>query len=112
MDIILSARHMQLTDELRQYAEEKFAALTEEYHKLTTLRLVFAMERSWHLAEAHITGKNIDLEAKARTRDMYQSTDQIYDKLHRQLRKHLEKVHTHRQSQQLAESIKDEMPTA
>ncbi len=110
MEIILSGRHMELTEELRTYAEDKFAILAEEYHKLTMLRLVFEMERSWHLAEVHLTGKHIDFEAKAKTRDMYTSIDEVFDKLHKQLRKHLEKIHTYRESQQLAEHVKDEMP--
>ncbi len=110
MDIIISGRHIELTDELRQYTEEKFSAFADEYHKLTHLRIVFAMERGWHLVEAHISGKHIDMEAKSRTRDMYASIDETFDKLQRQLRKHLEKVHTHRESQLRAEMIKDEMP--
>ncbi len=110
MDIIVSARRMELTEELRQYAEEKFSVLAKEYHKLTHLRIVFDMERGWHLVEAHITGKHIDMEAKGRSRDMYTSIDEAFEKIHKQLRKHLEKVHTHRESQQLAEMIKGEMP--
>lgn len=111
MEIIVSARHnMELTDELHQYVENKFSALVEEYQKLTNLRLVLAMERNWHVAESHLTGKNIDFEAKAMTNDMYVSIDEVYDKLHKQLRKHIEKVRDHRYSQQLAETIKNEMP--
>ena len=111
MEIIVSGRHnMELTDELHQYVEGKFSALREEYEKLTNLRLVLGMERNWHVAEAHLTGKHIDFEAKAQTKDMYVSIDEVYDKLHKQLRKYIEKVRNHRGSQQLAESIKDEMP--
>ncbi len=111
MEIILSGRHMELSDELHQYAEGKFAALTEEYSKLTTLRLVLEMERGWHLAEGHLTGKNVDLEAEARTRDMYVSLDEVYEKLHKQLRKRLDKtIQNHRDSQRMAETIKDQMP--
>ncbi len=111
MEIIVSARHMELSDELREYAEGKFAPLAEEYSKLTNLRLVLETERCWHKAEGHLTGKHIDMEAKAETQDMYVSIDEVYEKLHKQLRKKLDKtINNHRKSQLLAEDQKDRMP--
>jgi putative sigma-54 modulation protein len=99
MEIIISGRHLDVSTDLKAYAEEKLAALGTDYSKLTTARMVLEMERSWHLAEAHINGKGVDMEATARTRDMYTSIDEAVAKLEKQLRRYLDKVQAHRRGQ-------------
>lgn len=110
MEIIISGRHMDVTDELKAYIQERMQKLGNEYGKLVNARIVLEMERAWHIAEGHVTGKHLDLEATARTTDMYASVDEMVDKLEKQLRRYLEKVKEHRAEQQTAEAIKDQMP--
>jgi putative sigma-54 modulation protein len=110
MEIIISGRHFDITDELKAHTETQVARLAEEYSKLTIARVVLEMERSWQLAEIHLTGKNMDIEAKAKTRDMYQAVDEAVEKAEKQLRKQLEKIQQHREEQIMAENLKFEMP--
>lgn len=110
MEIIISGRHFDISPELKSHVESRVARLADEYGKLTTARVVLELERSWQVAEVHITGKHTDLESKAQTRDMYQSVDEAVDKVEKQLRKQLEKIQQHREEQIMAESLKDEMP--
>ena len=105
MEIIVSGRHFEVSDDLKKYAEDRLRKLGEEYPKVTTARLVFHMERSWHIAEAHVTGKHIELEAKAQTQDMYTSTDEAFAKIEKQLRKHLERMHEHKGAAHLGEAL-------
>ena len=110
MEIIISGRHFDITDERKVHTEAQVARLADEYSKLTIARVVMEMERSWQVAEIHLTGKNMDIEAKAQTRDMYQSVDEAVDKAEKQLRKQLEKIQQHREEQIMAETLKNEMP--
>lgn len=98
MEIITSARHFDVSDELREYVEHKVNKLGEEYGKLTTARIVLSMERNWQVAEGHVTGKHLTVEGRASTSDMYASVDEMFDKLERQVRKHLEKMQEHRKA--------------
>ncbi|MDX9982326.1 MAG: ribosome-associated translation inhibitor RaiA [Lentisphaeria bacterium] len=96
MEVIVSARHFELGDELRTYAEAKVTELAQEHPKLTTARVVLELQRNWQMAEIHLNGKHLDLIASAKTDDMYASIDATAEKLERQLRKHLDKIQEHR----------------
>ncbi len=96
MEVIVSARHFEVGDELRSYAEAKVTELALEHPKLTTARVVLEVQRNWHLTEVHVTGKHLDMVATAQTENMYASIDAATEKLEKQLRKHLEKIQDHR----------------
>lgn len=96
MELIISGRHdVEIDQTIRGYIEERVGKLAEEYPKLTSARIVLEYERHWHLVEAHINGKQVTLEAKAKSRDFMVSTDTVVEKLERQLRKHLERMQNH-----------------
>ena len=103
MEIIISGRHFEVDSGLKAYTEDRMQKLAEEYGKLTTARVVFHMERSWHVAEAHVNGKHLNLDARVQSRDMTVSVDGVFDKLEKQLRRHLEKMQMHRGSRSLDE---------
>jgi putative sigma-54 modulation protein len=96
MEVIVSGRHFEVSEELRAYAEEKIGKLAREYAKLTSARVVMETERNWQIVEAHVNGKHLSLNAKASTEAMEVSVDAVFEKLERQLRKYLEKVQDHR----------------
>ena len=96
MEVIVSARHFEVGDDLRSYAETKVTELALEHPKLTTARVVLEVQRNWHLAEVHVNGKHLDMVATAQTESMYASIDAATEKLEKQLRKHLEKIQDHR----------------
>jgi len=96
MEIIISGRHLEIDDLIREHTERKVSRLAEDYPKLTTARVVLDVERNWRLAEIIVTGKNINLEAKAKSSDMFVSVDEAVEKLEKQLRRYLEKIHDHR----------------
>jgi putative sigma-54 modulation protein len=96
MEIIISGRHLPVSDNLRLYAEEKLGKLAGLFPKLTSARVVLDQEKAWHLVEITLNGKNLNLVATARTEDMYASIDEAVDKVGRQLHKYVEKIHDHR----------------
>jgi putative sigma-54 modulation protein len=103
MELIISGRHVEVDDELKGYAEGKLQKLALEYPKLTSARVVLSTERNWQIAEAHVNGKHLTLNASKRTQDMAVSIDGVVDKLERQLRKYLERIQEHRGGKPLPE---------
>lgn len=96
MEIIISGRHLTITDSLKAYNEEKLGKIAMQYPKLTTARTTLDQEKAWYLCEITLHGKNINLVATARTEDMYVSIDECAEKLEKQLHKFLERIHDHR----------------
>jgi putative sigma-54 modulation protein len=96
MELIITGRHIEVDEDMKAYADSKFQKLAVAYPKLTSMRVVLSTERKWQVAEAHVHGKQITLNASEKTQDMAVSIDGVMDKLERQLRKHLERLHEHR----------------
>ncbi|MBN2451370.1 MAG: ribosome-associated translation inhibitor RaiA [Lentisphaeria bacterium] len=96
METIVSGRHFEVDGSLREYAVAKFNRFEEEYGKLTSARLVVSEERGRCIAEGHILGKNMTLNASGRTDAPQTSIDVVFEKLERQLRKRLERIQEHR----------------
>ena len=57
MEIIVSGRHLEVTEEPHAYVEDKAGKLVEEDPKLTSIRVVLWIERQWQNAEVNIHGK-------------------------------------------------------
>lgn len=96
MEVIISGRHFEVDDGLKAFTEERVQRLADEYGKLNKVRIVLHQERSWQVAEAHLSGKHLNLDAHVQSRDMAVSVDGVVDKLETQLRRHLEKIQKHR----------------
>ena len=96
MDIIISGRHVTVSDSLKAHNAEKLAKIAGAYPKLTASRTTLDQEKAWALCEITLHGKNINLVATARTEDMYVSIDECVGKLEKQLHKFLDRIHDHR----------------
>ena len=96
MEIIVSAKHYEIDDELKALADTLTKKLESEFElqKLTSLRIVFSTERNWHIAEALLNGKRLTLNAKAVSNDMRQSLAKVIEKLEKQLRRFIERTKT------------------
>lgn len=96
METIISGRHFDVDHTLREYAEAKISRLVQEYGKLTSARLVMSEERGRVQADAHIYGKHLTLNASAKDEQPRLSIDLAFEKLERQLRRHVERIKDHR----------------
>jgi putative sigma-54 modulation protein len=96
MEIIVSGRQFEVEETLRAYVEEKVGKLATEYNKLTTARLVLSEERGRHIVEGHVSGKHLTLNATGRSHVAAEAIEEVFEKLERQLRKHVDRLHEHR----------------
>ena len=96
METIVSAKHYEIDDELKNLVETQTKKFEAEFEiqKLTSLRIVFSVERNWHIAEALLNGKRFSFNAKAISSDMRVSLAKVLEKLTKQMRRYIEKSKT------------------
>jgi putative sigma-54 modulation protein len=97
MQINITGHHVELTDALRNYVNEKLTKLERHFDHVTNVHVILTVEKQNQKAEAtvHVSGQ--DLFAQNETQDMYASIDGLIDKLDRQIIKHKEKISDHNQ---------------
>ena len=96
MQVSLSGHHVEITDSMRNYVNEKIARLERHFDQALDINIVLTVEKLRHRAEAtlHVSGGN--LHADDVQEDMYAAIDGLVDKLDRQVKKHKEKIKSHR----------------
>ncbi|GAA5111209.1 MAG: ribosome-associated translation inhibitor RaiA [Alcanivorax sp.] len=92
MQINLSGHHLDITDALRDYVDEKFAKLERHSDQITSVQVILSPEPKSHKAESTIHISGADLFATAQADDMYAAIDALTSKLDRQILKHKEKT--------------------
>ena len=99
MQIDVTGHHVELTDPLRNYVNEKFERLERHFDHVTDVHVILSVEKLRHTAEAtiHISGGK--LFADSTNEDMYAAIDSLTDKLDRQIKKHKEKLTDHHRSE-------------
>ena len=110
MDIIVSARHFDLSEALKVQAENAtHAALDDLSLKISSVRIVLDIQKNTHKADVVVAIKNYFVSASAETvNDMNKSIVEALEKADVQARKYLEKKQDHRDR----DSIKTDEPAA
>jgi putative sigma-54 modulation protein len=105
MQVSLSGHHVDITDSMRNYVNEKIARLDRHFDQALDIHIVLTVEKLRHKAEAtlHVSGGN--LHADDVRDDMYAAIDGLIDKLDRQGKKHKEKLKDHRLKNTPVESV-------
>lgn len=93
MNIIVNARHMEATDAIRSYVEEKVSKLTRFYDNVQSIEVVLDMDADQAFCEiiAHAIRRHTFV-ATHRDSNMYACVDVCLDKITEQLRRHKDKV--------------------
>jgi putative sigma-54 modulation protein len=105
MQVKLTARHDNLSDDVRRYAETKLAKLDRRLHDLTLVELTFSRQHNPSIAEGHAVeavvhtkGPNIVAREAAATYEA--ALDRLMDKLERQVERYRDKrTHERRRPQ-------------
>lgn len=96
MQINFTGHNVDITPALRAYTEEKLNKLERHFDHITSIHVVFDVEKLNQIVEASIMIAKGELHARSESEDMYASIDSLIDKLDRQLIKHKEKIRDHR----------------
>jgi putative sigma-54 modulation protein len=102
MSIIISVRSGKISSNVKSYAEKKAQLITDEYAKITSVRVIFDTQKTNSKAEVIIRGKSINIEADCEAANMYEALDAAIEKVAKQLRRHLDKIQDHKKPVKLA----------
>jgi putative sigma-54 modulation protein len=83
----ITARHFDLTPELRERAEREFESLKRFFDNIVSAELELEVLKHRKVAEITVKVYNTTLKASGETEDMYNSIDQAVDKMKGQLKK-------------------------
>jgi putative sigma-54 modulation protein len=105
MQVNLTGHHVDITDALRAYVDEKIARLERHFDHVTNVHVILSVEKLIKKAEATVHIAGADVFADSTHEDMYAAIDSLVDKLDRQVLKHKEKIKKHRGNNSGRESI-------
>jgi putative sigma-54 modulation protein len=104
VQINVTGRHMEVTDALREHAEEKIARELAEFPRVQSVHVILAVEKYRHTAEIVAQAPHhIRVEAKEESDDMYVSIDRAAEKIEKQLHKVWDKLQGHKSRERLSD---------
>ena len=108
MNIIINCKQMDLTKNLKEYAEEKIGKFKKYLGNIAEAIVTLSVEKYRHKAEVLLKVNGSFIQAESITGEMYSSIDEVVEKLARQVRKYKEKTVSHRKNKNRQEAL----PTA
>lgn len=93
----ITGRHLVITPALRQHIESRFERLVRYELTLSHVEVILGVSKLQHSAEVVCTVQRRRIQAKASTREMYGTIDQLVDRLGAQIRKHKERQTDHKE---------------
>jgi putative sigma-54 modulation protein len=112
MNIIITGRHLELTDNLKEYAEEKIKKFEKYLTNISDIAVTLSVEKYRHKAEVLLKVNGVMIQAESITGEMYSSIDEVVEKLDRQIKKHKEKIVSHRKGEDKAQvSLQSQEPS-
>ncbi|MBE0500246.1 MAG: ribosome-associated translation inhibitor RaiA [Desulfuromonadales bacterium] len=97
MQISVTFRHMEVSNPIRDYAEEKVSRVKKYIDEPIDAQVVLSVAKKIrHRAEVTLIAKGITIKGSEETDDMYAAIDAVVDKIERQLKKYREKIKEHK----------------
>jgi putative sigma-54 modulation protein len=91
MNVHFTARHNQLTPDIKEYCEKRLASLDRLLGFVTDMDVILSSEKNRQKAEIHLKAKGAGLVVVEESHDMLQSLNQAFDGLEKKLKKEREK---------------------
>lgn len=97
MDITVTFRHIEPTDSLKAYAEEKISKIDKYFYSPVEAHIVLEVEKFRHMAAVNLSVNGNMIKAVEETEDMYSAIDQVMDKIEKQVKRVRDKTRNRRQ---------------
>lgn len=92
MNLHITGRHLDITPALNDYVLKKVEKIKFYFPYILDVHVILTMERSSHIVEVSATSEGKTFFCEAKTEDMYESIDTVFDKLDRQIKKYKERM--------------------
>ena len=87
MKVNFTGRHVEVTEALKGFAQERLTKMTVYLDDLIDVHIVLGVEKHRHQAEISVKTRTSEFLASAETDDMYASLSQAFEKLEAQAHK-------------------------
>ena len=85
--VTVKGKHLEVTDGLRQYAEQRLEKLDKYLSDVREAVVVESVEGNEHRVEVMLQGDGVLIRGEERTSNMYASLDKVVDKLEQRIKK-------------------------
>ena len=92
MQVNITFRHLESTEALKSYAQEKLEHMQRYIDRPGEAHVVLYVDRLEHHADINLKAGGFHLRGQAKSEDMYASIDLAADKIQKQLKKHKDKL--------------------
>ncbi|WP_022849755.1 ribosome hibernation-promoting factor, HPF/YfiA family [Limisalsivibrio acetivorans] len=92
MHVQITARNIELTDAIRDYAEKKVTKLSKYFDQITEANVTLEVQKNVHIVDILISANGVLMKGLERSEDLYASIDLAVDKIEKQLVKYKEKL--------------------
>ena len=107
MAIEVTARHMNATQEVQNYARQKAEAIAEDFPKVEHVHVILDVEKHRCLASVFVQAKrHVRVEAQESSDRMITSIDMAMEKMEKQLSRLRDKTHDHKPAMKKTEKEK------
>jgi putative sigma-54 modulation protein len=96
MQVNITFRHLDSTEALKAHAKDKVEHIQRFVDRPSEAHVVLYVENLEHHADINLKAGVFLLRGRAKSNDMYASIDAAADKIERQLKKHKEKLKSHK----------------
>lgn len=96
MNILVTARHMELTDALKGYAEEKVSKFDRFLGNILEARIILTFEKNAHTAEVLLNANGMLILAESTTGEIYSAIDDVVEKLEKKVNRYKGKLASYR----------------
>jgi putative sigma-54 modulation protein len=110
MQIRTTARHFDLTEDLKNFAENQIEKLGRYFDNIIDSHLILDMEKSRMSAELKVKVYGTVLSSKYRSFDMYDSVEKVIDKMETQIKKYKAKLTDKKAKKASARKTRMNMP--
>jgi len=101
MQVNITFRHLEPTEALKSHIRGRVGHVERYIDRPSEAHAVLHVENLDHHAEITVKAGRFLLRGTAKSQDMYASIDAAADKIERQLKKHKEKLHNHKNGHHL-----------
>ena len=96
MQIHLTSRHLEITDDIRTYIEKRAKKIEAIFNPAIDFQVVMEVEKNRYRTEITLATRKATFHAQGETHDVFSSLDDVIDKIESQIRRHKERIKNRR----------------
>ncbi len=96
MQISVTFRRIEPSENLKEYAIEKISRVQKYLDAPAEAHVVLSVEKFRHIADVTINANGVRINGVEETEDLYSAIDMVVDKLETQIKKHKDKFRRHK----------------